>query len=217
MTASGARTQNGGCQGSKWPPRSLPRDPASSGPVRGGPGPALSAGRPGHVTRRPSQSARSVAVRAARASRLASLWWKAPLGAAGAAAALPPAAPAAAMDYGEGEGAPPPHGQGPAAATAAAVGPGRVSKWQRPLCSAQDGAPLTHVLVLLPAASAGLGELRRRPAAGGAAREEGPPRGRCGRAGGAGGGGARRGERGARGRRRAGGAGRAGGSSGRAL
>lgn len=69
------------------------------------------------------------------------------------------------MDYGEGEGAPPEQGSGPA--IAAAAGPGRVSKWQRPLCSAQDGAPLIHirVLVLLFAASPGPGELR--PAAGG--------------------------------------------------
>lgn len=92
------------------------------GAVRGGSGPRLPAGRPSHVTRRPSQSPRAVAVRAARGSRLASLWWKAPLGAAGAAATtFPPAAPAAAaMDYGEGEGAPPLQGQGPAAA----AGPG---------------------------------------------------------------------------------------------
>lgn len=113
------------------------------------------------------------------------------MGAAGAAATFPPAAPAAAaMDYGEGEGAPQLHGQGPSAAAAAAAGPGRDAKWQRPLCYAQDGAPLTHVLVLLPRRHCRAGGAAAAAGGGRAAREEGPPRGRCGRAGSAGGGGA---------------------------
>lgn len=162
-------------------------------------------GRPGHVTHRPSQSQRAVAVRAARESPLASFWWKAPLGAAGAAAPFPPAAPAAAaMDYGEGEGAPPLQGQGPAAATAAALGPGRVSKWQRPLCYAQDGAPSPTSSSSSPAATAGLGELWRRPAAGGLRGRRALP------GGGAGGRGVRAGGA-LRGATRPGGAGRAGG------